>query len=59
MGQQPFLKKELFNKKELLNANTVDRYGIYLPNHANLKSKDIEYISKIFKSVAIPYYFKN
>ena len=59
MGQQPFLKKETFNQKDLLNANVVDKYGIYLPNHANLKSEDIDYIAKIFKSVAIPYHFKN
>ena len=59
MGQQPFLKKISFNKKELSNAKFVDKFGIYLPNHANLKTQDVDYVSKIFKSIAIPFNFKN
>ena len=55
MGQQPFLQKIKFNKNELINAKIVDKYGIYLPNHANLSVKDINYVSKAFKSVAIPF----
>ena len=59
MGQQPFLEKICFNKKELLNAKFVNEYGIYLPNHANINFKDIDFISKEFKSVAVPINFKN
>ena len=51
MGQQPFLKKIKFNKEDLKNAKLVDRYGIYLPNHANLSSDDINYVTKEFKLV--------
>ena len=54
MGQQPFLKKICNNKKDLINAKFVDKYGIYLPNHANLSYKNIDYIVKIFKSISIP-----
>ncbi len=57
MGQQPFLKKICHNKKDLLNARFVDKYGIYLPNHANLSFKNIDYIVKIFKSISIPIKF--
>jgi len=59
IAQQPFLKKISFNKKELNNAKFVDKYGIYLPNHANIKSKDIDYVSEIFKSIAIPVDFNS
>ena len=59
MGQQPFLEKICFNKKELVNAKFVNEYGIYLPNHANINFKDIDFISKEFKSVAVPINFKN
>ena len=58
MGQQPFLNKISFNKKELINAKFVDQYGIYLPNHANISFRDINYVTKIFKSIAIPIHFK-
>ena len=57
MGQQPFLKKICHNKKDLINAKFVDKYGIYLPNHANLSFKNIDYIVKIFKSISIPIKF--
>ena len=57
MGQQPFLKKIKFNKEDLKNAKLVDRYGIYLPNHANLSSDDINYVTKEFKLVAEPFKF--
>jgi len=57
MGQQPFLKKIKFNNKDLTNAKLVDKYGIYLPNHANLNSQDINYVTKVFKSIAVPFKF--
>ena len=59
MGQQPFLKKICFNKKELKNAKFVDKFGIYLPNHANLKLKDIDYVTNNFKLIARPINFKS
>ena len=46
-----------FSLKDLKNAKLVDRYGIYLPNHANLSSDDINYVSKEFKLVAVPFKF--
>jgi Predicted pyridoxal phosphate-dependent enzyme apparently involved in regulation of cell wall biogenesis len=57
MGQQPFLKKRLIKNNDLQNSNKVDKFGIYLPNHANLRFKDIDYVTKIFKEVAIPFNF--
>lgn len=57
MGGQPFLKKIKFNKKDLKNSKLVDKYGIYLPNHANLSAKKINYVSKVFKKVAVPFKF--
>ncbi len=57
MGQQPFLEKISFNKKELNNARFVDQYGIYLPNHANISFENIDYVAKIFKSIAVPIHF--
>jgi len=57
MSQQPFWKKHFINQKKLPNAAFVDRYGLYLPNHANLTKLDIDYISKCFKSLAKPIFF--
>jgi CDP-6-deoxy-D-xylo-4-hexulose-3-dehydrase len=57
MGQQPFLKKRSFSNKDLVNSKYVDKYGIYLPNHANLKFNDIDYVSRVFKKIAEPFNF--
>ena len=57
MAQQPFLKKINLNKTNLSNARFVDKFGIYLPNHANMSLKDIEFVIKHFKSVAKPIKF--
>jgi len=57
MGQQPFWKKKLINPEKLSNAKFVHRYGLYLPNHANINKIDIDYISKCFSSVAKPIFF--
>ena len=59
MGQQPFWKKKFVNQKKLSNAKFVHKYGLYLPNHANMNQFDIDYISKCFKSVAKPIFFNN
>ena len=57
MGQQPFLQKRSFKTNELINSKKVDKYGIYLPNHANLTLRDIDFVSKVFKKVAKPFNF--
>ena len=50
MGDQPFIKKKHLNSFSLKNAKFVDKYGLYLPNHANLSLNDINYVTKkIFK----------
>jgi len=59
MGQQPFMKKNIKKKGNLVNAEFLDKYGIYLPNHANLSLKDVDYISNKFLQVAKPIFFKN
>ena len=41
----------------LLNANIVHDYGIYLPNHYNLDSSDIDWVCEVFTSVAVPKFF--
>jgi len=57
MGQQPFWKKRFTKQAKLKNAFFVNKYGIYLPNHASLNKKDINYIAKCFASVAKPIFF--
>jgi len=57
IAQQPFWKKNFFRQKKLVNAPFVHRYGLYLPNHANLNRLDIDYISKCFKRLAKPIFF--
>jgi len=57
IAQQPFWKKNFFKQKKLANASFVHRYGLYLPNHANLNRLDIDYISKCFKHLAKPIFF--
>ena len=59
MGQQPFIKKINKYNLNLKNAKFVDRYGIYLPNHANLSLKDVDFISSQFLKVAKPISFDN
>ena len=57
MGQQPFWKSKFINKYKLPNAEFIDKYGLYLPNHANLSLKDIDFICKNFILVAKPKLF--
>ena len=59
MGQQPFIRKNIKKRDNLINAQFIDKYGIYLPNHANLSLKDVDYISNKFLQVAKPIFFKN
>jgi CDP-4-dehydro-6-deoxyglucose reductase, E1 len=57
MAQQPFLKNTKILKTKLNNANFVDKYGIYIPNHANLSLKDLKYVVTHFNSIAEPKHF--
>jgi CDP-6-deoxy-D-xylo-4-hexulose-3-dehydrase len=38
---------EKYGKIDLPNANLIDKYGFYLPNHHNLKEEDIDKITNI------------
>lgn len=58
IGKQPFWI-ELNGELSLNNADIVNDYGIYLPNHMNLSKDDIEEVVFEFKKVAIPKYFNN
>lgn len=57
MGQQPFWKNQLTQKHKLPNAEFIDKYGLYLPNHANLNFKDIDFICNKFNLIAQPISF--
>ncbi len=57
MGQQPFWKKKFVNQTKLENAYFVNKYGIYLPNHASLSFNEINYITKCFIQIAKPISF--
>jgi len=46
LGNQPFYKKE-YGKKFLPNADEVDRYGYYVPNHPDLTITDINRVCRL------------
>lgn len=46
MGRKPFWIKE-YGECELINADIIDKYGIYLPNHSELSASDIFEITEI------------
>lgn len=56
VGRHPFWL-EKYARQKLKTADIVHDYGIYLPNNYNLKKRDIDYICKKFKEVALPKYF--
>ncbi len=57
IAKQPFwIKKHKTHK--LKNADTIHKYGIYLPNHPKLSRNDINFITKTFKKIAKPIFFK-
>ena len=59
MSAQLFWKKKRKTQK-FPNAEKIHDYGLYLPNHANLKKKDIIYICKEFsKKAKLMKNFKN
>ena len=57
MGQQPFWKKKTNTKNSLPNAEFINKYGLYLPNHANLSIEDIDFICKNFNISGKPIFF--
>ena len=59
MANQPFCINKSINKEKLKNAEFVDRYGLYLPNHANITLSDIDYITNCFLDIAEPIFFNN
>ena len=59
MAKQPFCVNKFINKEKLKNAEFVDKYGLYLPNHANITKLDIDYITNCFLDVAEPIFFNN
>jgi CDP-6-deoxy-D-xylo-4-hexulose-3-dehydrase len=55
IARQPFMKDRFINQSDQFrNANFVDSYGIYLPNHKNLSSDDIKRICKFINNYAKP-----
>ena len=57
IGRHPFWTKK-FGDNRLKNSDTIHDFGIYLPNNFNLSKKDILFICKKFKEVAIPRFFQ-
>jgi|TARA_R100000455_G_C6264949_1_gene120186 CDP-6-deoxy-D-xylo-4-hexulose-3-dehydrase len=48
MGTQPFYRKE-YGSLKLPNADIIDKYGFYVPNHPLLSKQDILKITNIIK----------
>ena len=48
MGVQPFYVK-LYGKQSLKNADTVDKFGMYIPNHPKITENEIKFIANIVK----------
>ena len=42
-----------------MNSEFVDTHGLYLPNHANLTFKDVDFICKTFLKIAKPIFLIN
>jgi len=49
IGNQPFWINE-YGYQSLKNADIIDKYGFYLPNHQNLKEEDINFIYNVIKN---------
>jgi len=50
MGVQPFYVKQ-YGKKVLKNADVVDKFGLYVPNHPSMKEGSIIEVSSIINKV--------
>ena len=46
MGNKPFWIKE-YGKTPLPNCDIIDKYGFYLPNHADISKADILRVTEI------------
>ncbi len=46
MGVQPFYVK-LYGKQQLKNADIVDKFGMYVPNHPSMTEEDIKKVCEI------------
>ena len=57
MNRQPFIQKKKLAKVNLMNSEFVDTHGLYLPNHANLTFKDVDFICQTFLKIAKPIFF--
>ena len=49
LKKQPFFRDHSINKNNLPNADKIHSYGFYLPNHHNIKKKDIDRMLKILE----------
>ena len=58
IGKHPFWIKR-YGVKNYPNADIIHNNGLYLPNHAKLEPKQIEYICSRFKEAAEPLQFKS
>ena len=56
IGRHPFWTKK-FGDNNLKNSDIIHNFGIYLPNNYSLSKKDVLFICKKFKEVAIPKFF--
>lgn len=50
MGRQPMYVKE-YGKRSMRTASIVDAFGMYIPNHAELTSADIDRIAAIVNAI--------
>ena len=46
IANQPFFK-DLYGESNLNFSNTVDRFGLYLPNNPHMTENEIEFVCKI------------
>ena len=53
IGRHPFWTRKN-GPQALPNADRVHDFGIYLPNHAELSSAQVTYVSDVFRTVAVP-----
>jgi CDP-6-deoxy-D-xylo-4-hexulose-3-dehydrase len=50
MGNQPFYTQR-YGKKELINCNTVDSFGLYIPNNPGLTAEDLDLMINIINNI--------
>jgi CDP-6-deoxy-D-xylo-4-hexulose-3-dehydrase len=47
MGNQPFWQKYYGKKQSFKNADFIDKYGFYVPNHPELIKEEIDLVCDI------------